>query len=100
MTRLIVAILTTMAVVAFGMANTHHVPVSFVFGAPVQIRQIFLLLTTVSIGVVVTLLWQQLRAVRRRRAALTGTEVLVRPPLERDVVEIQPDPVEREELWR
>ena len=59
MLRLIVAIVLTAAVVAFAMANGHHVPVSMVVGAPLQVRQIFLLGTAVGVGIVGTLLFQQ-----------------------------------------
>jgi len=67
MSRLIVLIVLTAAVVAFGMANGHRVPVSFIVGEPVQVRQIFLLASAAVAGAVGTLVAQQLARVSRRR---------------------------------
>ena len=67
MRRLILLVGLTAVVVAFGMANGHRVPVSFVIGEPVQVRQIFLLAAAAAVGVVGTVLAQQLARITRRR---------------------------------
>ena len=67
MRRLIVLIVLTAAVVAFGMANGHHVPVSLVVGEPIQVRQIFLLLSAAAAGAVGTIVAQQVARISRRR---------------------------------
>lgn len=75
MWRLGSTIIGTAAVVAFSVANTHHVELSFVFGPPVRVRMIFLLLSTFSLGYVVAMLTWQVLAIRRRRTARkTGVE--------------------------
>jgi hypothetical protein len=68
MRRLIVLVVLTAVVVAFGMANGHHVPVSFVIGQPVPVRQIFLLLSAAALGSIGTLVAQQYLRIMRRRA--------------------------------
>lgn len=67
MRQLIPAVLITIAVVAFGIANSHHVQVSFVFGAPVKIRLIFLLMCTFFLGTVVPIFFRIIQQLRRRR---------------------------------
>lgn len=67
MTRLIVSIVATIVFVGFAMANTHHVALSFVIGAPVEIRMIFLLLTTLVIGMTIPVGFQVIRRARQAR---------------------------------
>jgi len=67
MFRLILAIVATVTAVVFVMANTHHVEISFVFGAPVRVRMIFLLMVTFLTGVVTAGLWGLVSNVRWRR---------------------------------
>lgn len=50
MLRLIVAVVSTVAVVAFSMTNTHHVELSLVLGESVHIRLISLLAVTFVAG--------------------------------------------------
>ncbi len=56
MMRLIIAVLFTVTLVTFVMANTHHVMLNFFIGPPVQIRLIFLIISAFFSGVLVTML--------------------------------------------
>jgi uncharacterized integral membrane protein len=67
MVRLVVAIVLTIAVVGFSMANTHHVQLERVLAEPIQIRLIFLL-AMAYIGGAVTAFFYQMVA-RLKRAA-------------------------------
>ncbi len=69
MTRLIVAIAATVLIVGFAVANTHHVDLSLVFGAPVQVRLIFLLASTFSLGALTGILVRLIAEVRKERRA-------------------------------
>jgi uncharacterized integral membrane protein len=51
--RLFVLVILTVATVVFAMSNTHHVPVSMLFGSPIQIQMCFLLATAFFSGMVV-----------------------------------------------
>jgi len=75
MTRLVFAILGTAAVVAFAMTNTHHVELSFIFGSPVHVRMIFLLLTAFAAGMVSTFFIVQVNSVRRSRSRRRAARV-------------------------
>lgn len=66
MGRLIVAILCTVAVVAFSMTNTHHVELSFVVGEAVKIRLISLLAVTFIAGALTVYFYQAVTRVTRR----------------------------------
>lgn len=66
MGRLIVAILCTVAVVAFSMTNTHHVELSLVFGEAVKIRLISLLAVTFIAGGLTVYFYQAVTRVTRR----------------------------------
>jgi uncharacterized integral membrane protein len=46
MIRLAVAVSLTFLLVAFAMSNTHQVVLSFVIGRPVQVRLIFLMMSS------------------------------------------------------
>lgn len=67
MLRLVLAIFGTIALVAFVMVNTHHVRLSFVVGEAVEVRMIFLLLTTFVMGMATTWFTQMSLRVRARR---------------------------------
>jgi uncharacterized integral membrane protein len=67
MIRLVLAILSTVSAVVFVMANTHQVELSFVIGAPVRVRLIFLLMLTFMTGVVTAWLWSMIAHVRSHR---------------------------------
>ena len=71
MAQLITAVLSTIALVLFAMANTHDVELSYVVGSPIRIRLIFLLAVAFFAGIVCTLLYQMVSRVAseaRRRA--------------------------------
>ncbi len=85
MLRLIIAVVLTALVVAFGMSNGHQVPVSFVIGAPIQVRQIFLLATALATGIVGTLLAQQYnRAKKLRESRILAASASTRKPPDGD----------------
>jgi uncharacterized integral membrane protein len=65
MVRLFLTILTTMALVAFGMSNTHRVLLSFVVGET-EVRLIFLLLVSFAGGVLSILLHTAVTDARQR----------------------------------
>lgn len=68
MWQLIVSVLLTVAFVAFGMANAHRVTVELIFGEPIEIRLIFLLVIAFVGGFLTVALRQMaVRAVARRR---------------------------------
>jgi uncharacterized integral membrane protein len=48
--QLALAILITIVVVVLSIANSHHVHLSFVIGAPVEVRLVFLLMCTFFMG--------------------------------------------------
>ena len=75
--KLTVAILITIALVIFAMANTHFTVVSFVAGSPVQIRLIVLLIGTYLFGVVSVVIFFTVRKVRVSR-------IFAREPLWRE----------------
>jgi uncharacterized integral membrane protein len=68
MIRLIVAIGLTVAVVIFVMMNTHHVTLSFVFGGPVKVRLIFLMMMTFFGGMLTTSLIAMIWRLRPKKA--------------------------------
>lgn len=77
MLQLIVAVVLTVAVVLFGMANSHHVELSYVMGEPIRIRMIFLLAIAFLTGAVTTYLYQMATRVSRRSRRVSRE--LVRP---------------------
>lgn len=77
MLQLIVAVVVTVAVVLFGMANSHHVELSYVWGEPVRIRMIFLLAIAFLAGSVTTYLYQMANRVSRRSRRVSRE--IVRP---------------------
>ncbi len=52
MPQLILAILVTVVLVAFGMANTHQVELSVVVGAPLKFRLIVLMALAYAAGII------------------------------------------------
>jgi uncharacterized integral membrane protein len=81
MIRLLLAVLVTVAVVTFAMVNTHMVVLSFVFGPPVKVRLIFLLMSAFLLGMIflgfLIMAWR-LRDRGRASAAARHEESLVR----------------------
>jgi len=66
MWRLALIVLATAAVVAFTLVNVHHVEMGLVFGQPVRIRLVFLLLIAFSAGSICTLITQQVLEIRHK----------------------------------
>ena len=67
MTRLILAVAVTIAIVVFAMANMHFVVLSLVVGTPVQIRLVFLLMSCFLAGVISAWFFMIVRKMRLRR---------------------------------
>jgi len=67
MFRLVSAVIITVLLVAFTMANTQHIELSFVFGKPVEIRLIFLLASTFVLGAATNALWMMARQIKKRK---------------------------------
>jgi uncharacterized integral membrane protein len=67
MSKLFIYLLASILLVAFAFSNSEHVALSFIFGAPVHIRLIFLLLVTFLIGASVPVFYFLLSDARRRR---------------------------------
>lgn len=83
MGRLILLVAVTVIVVVFAMSNTQDVQLSLVFGQPVQIRLIVLLVATYASGIVTSFFYHtithvnrraQQRRLRARQTALAKTE--------------------------
>jgi uncharacterized integral membrane protein len=54
MYRILLTIVATSLLVVFGMQNSDHVPVSLIFGSPIQIRLMFLLSLAAMAGFLVS----------------------------------------------
>lgn len=67
MFRLLLAIVSTVMAVTFVVANTHRVQLSLIFGPPVEVRLIFLLMSIFLLGIVVGAFLRMLRALSLRR---------------------------------
>lgn len=67
MERLLAILLGTFVALLFAVANSHHVELSLIFGAPVRMRMIFLLAGTFVAGVISTIVFQGYRELRRQR---------------------------------
>lgn len=65
MGRLISAVSVTVVVVAFSMANVHHVELDYPFGEPIRVRLVFLLWIAFGTGFLGTTFYSM--AVRARR---------------------------------
>jgi uncharacterized membrane protein YciS (DUF1049 family) len=84
MLQLALAVLVTVALVAFGMANTHQVELSVVVGAPVRFRLIILLAIAYAAGIVTAWFREMVKraarqAERRRLAARLKTAAVSAP---------------------
>ncbi len=77
MAQLILAVILTVTLVAFSMANTHQVELSCVFGAPLQVRLIVLLAVAYGTGVV-TAWFQQMARNAARQARKRREQALLR----------------------
>jgi uncharacterized integral membrane protein len=69
MTRLFLAATAAIILVLFAMANTHIVTLSWLFGPPVQVRMISLLLISFIVGAATTALLGLRRRTGPRRVA-------------------------------
>jgi uncharacterized integral membrane protein len=69
MAQLIAAIIATVFTVAFAMSNMHHVQLSCIIGAPVEIRLIFLMMATFAAGALTASFYGMVRRVIRRNEA-------------------------------
>lgn len=67
MRRLVIVMLGTIVAVLFSLANSHHVNVSLIFGAPVRIRMIFVIAGAYCLGIISTIIFEQWQRVRRKR---------------------------------
>jgi uncharacterized integral membrane protein len=65
MIRLMLAVLATVVLVAFSMANAHRVELSLIFGRPAEIRLITLLAATWGAGLLTGVLWGMFRRVQQ-----------------------------------
>ena len=67
MIKLIFAVLFTIVLVAFSMANAHHIELSVIFGKPIEIRLIFLLATSYTLGAVSSTIFTMVRQLKRKQ---------------------------------
>ncbi len=67
MFRLGIAVVFTVAFVAFSMANAHHIELSVIFGKPVEIRLIFLLASSYALGAITTMFYTMVRQLKRKQ---------------------------------
>ena len=84
MPQLLIAMVCTAGLVVLGMANTHHVELSYAFGLPVQIRLVTLMLTAFSAGATCTLFWQMITRLVRNKE-LRARELMVEARLEAEL---------------
>jgi len=78
MLQLVLAVAVTIAIVLFGLANSHDVELSYIVGEPIRIRMIFLLFCVFFAGWVAAYFYQMIVQVNRRRSR-------IRAELDRDV---------------
>lgn len=64
MLKLVLLALITILIVAFSLANSHHVFLSVVVGAPLQIRLVFLLLSTYFLGIATPIFYRLFKTMR------------------------------------
>ena len=69
MKRLLAILMGTLVAMLFAVANSHHVEISFIFGAPVRMRMIFVLAGVFVSGVLSTVIFQGYQAAKRQREA-------------------------------
>ena len=88
MVQLALTILITIVVVVFSVANSHHVQLSFVIGAPAEVRLVFLLMCAFFMGMVAPIfnrLIQRLRRDKKTRREKELQQAIQR--VDRDLVE-------------
>jgi uncharacterized integral membrane protein len=69
MIRLVAGVLFAIVVVSFVMMNLHPVGISLIFGPPLQVRLIYLLVTAFLVGLLSGTLIKLLQRARSRRRA-------------------------------
>ena len=79
MRRLVLAVVTTVLVVAFGFANAHEVELGYVVGEPAEVRLVFLLATAFAAGVLTAVFRSMAVQARRRRKRARRAPVTKRP---------------------
>lgn len=67
MFQLALALLVTVVIVVFSIANSHHVQLSFVVGAPIEVRLVFLLMCAFFMGMVTPIFYQLIQRLKRDR---------------------------------
>jgi uncharacterized integral membrane protein len=67
MLQLLIAVVATIAIILFAMANNHHVELSYVIGEPIRIRMIFLLACVFVAGWATAYFYQLVSQMTRRR---------------------------------
>jgi uncharacterized integral membrane protein len=66
MARLALAVLITIVIVVFSISNSHHVDLCCAVGPPIKIRLIFLLMSTLLVGMAVPIFYGMLHRMKRR----------------------------------
>jgi uncharacterized integral membrane protein len=67
MKRLLAILLGTFVALLFAVANSHHVEISLIFGAPVRMRMIFVIAGAFVAGTLSTIIFQGWVAARKQR---------------------------------
>ncbi len=67
MFQLALAILVIVVIVVFSIANSHHVQLSFVIGAPIEVRLVFLLMCAFFMGMVIPIFYRLIQRLNSDR---------------------------------